>query len=119
MLALTEDRGVDVALDTVGSPLFSQTLHSVALKGRLVLLGEVDRAKVSIALPEIIFRELQIIGSVGTTRHHVEEAAQLVSGGKLRPAVSQILPWTQWKTALQIMTQHRNVGRIVLDFTQP
>ena len=30
VLALTEDRGVDVALDTVGSPLFSQTLRSIA-----------------------------------------------------------------------------------------
>ena len=86
VLALTEDRGVDVALDTVGSPLFPQTLRSVALTGRLILLGEVARARVSIHLPEIIFRELQIIGSVGTTRHQVEEAARLVAQGQTPPS---------------------------------
>ena len=117
VLALTEDRGVDVVLDTVGSPLFPQTLRSVALTGRLILLGEVARARVSIHLPEIIFRELQIIGSVGTTRHHVEEAARLVAKGKLRPVVSHLLPWDEAKTALALMKQRRNVGRAVLNFT--
>ena len=117
VLALTEDRGVDVVLDTVGSPLFPQTLRSVALTGRLILLGEVDRAKVSIHLPEIIFRELQIFGSVGASRHHIEEAAQLVSEGKIRPVVSRILPWNQAETALELMKHRRNIGRVVLDFT--
>ena len=118
VLALTEDRGVDVALDTVGSPLFPQTLRATAPNGRLVLLGEVARARAELPLPEIIFRELQISGSVGTTHHHVQEAVRLVAEGKIHPAVSHTLPRTQWKTALQLMTQRRHVGRIVLDFTQ-
>ena len=119
VLALTEDRGVDVALDTVGSPLFPQTLRSIAPNGRLVLLGEVDRAKVTLPLPEIIFRELQIIGSVGTTRHHIQEAARLVTEGRLTPTVSRILPWTQAEDAYELMKHRRNVGRVVLDFTPP
>ena len=119
VLALTEDRGVDVALDTVGSPLFPQTLRSIAPNGRLVLLGEVDRAKVTLPLPEIIFRELQIIGSVGTTRHHIQEAARLVTEGRLTPTVSRILPWNQAENAYELMKHRRNVGRVVLDFTPP
>ncbi len=118
VLALTEDRGVDVALDTVGSPLFPQTLHSVALGGRLALLGEIRRDKVNIALPEIIFRELQIIGSVGTSRRHVEEAARLVSEGKIHPTVSRVLPWNQAESVLELMKHRRSIGRAVLDFTQ-
>lgn len=118
VLALTEDRGVDVAFDTVGSPFFTQTLRSVALNGRLVLLGEVGREKAQIALPEIIFREIRIIGSVGTDRRHVEEAARLVADGEIRPVVSRTLPWTEWETAVELMQQRRNVGRVVLDFTQ-
>ncbi len=118
ILALAQDRGVDVALDTVGSPLFPQTLRSVALKGRLILLGEVEREKANLPLPEIIFREQQIIGSVGTTRRHVEQAAQLVAEGKIHPVISHTLPWTYAETALQLMQQRRNVGRIVLDFAQ-
>ena len=117
VLALTEDRGVDVAFDTVGSPLFLQTLRSVALTGRLVLLGEVDRAKVTLPLPEIIFRELQILGSVGTSRRHIEEAARLVSEGKIHPVVSRVLPWNQAENAYELLKHRRNVGRVVLDFT--
>ena len=117
VLALTEDQGVDVVLDTVGSPLFPQTLRSLTLGGRLVLLGEVDRAKVSLHLPEIIFRELQIIGSVGASRRHVEQAVRLVAEGKIHPAVSRILPWNQAETALELMKHRRNVGRVVLNFT--
>ena len=124
VLALTEDRGVNVAFDTVGSPLFPQTLRSVALTGRLILLGEASIGPTITLwhLPEIIFRELQIIGSVGTTRRHVEEAAQLVTEGKihldglphpplerrlfLRRGGSKQPPWSP-----------DSVGRVVLDFT--
>ena len=118
VLALTQDRGVDVAFDTVGFPLFPQTLRSLALNARLILLGEVAREKASFPLPEIIFRELRILGSVGTTRRHVEQAARLVAQGKIRPIISHTLPWTQWQTALQLMQQRRHPGRIVLDFIQ-
>ena len=69
-------------------------------------------------LPEIIFREIRIIGSVGATRRHVEEAARLVADGKIRPVISRILPWNQWETAITTMTQRSNIGRVVLDFTQ-
>ena len=121
VLALTEDRGVDVAFDTVGSPLFPQTLRSVALTGRLILLGELRRANVNMALPEIIFRELQIIGSVGTTRRHVEEAAQLVTEGKIHPTVSRILPWNDAPSFVGAVREPPwspdSVGRVVLDFT--
>ena len=118
VLALTEDRGVDVALDTVGSPLFPQTLRSLAPDARLILLGEVERAKASLALPEIIFREQRIIGSVGTTRRHVELAARLVAENKVCPVVSHILSWRQWEAALRLIQQRRIVGRVVLDFSQ-
>ena len=119
VLALTQDRGVHIALDTVGSPLFPQTLRAIAPNGRLILLGEVARSNANLPLPEIIFRELQISGSVGATRHHVEQAAQLVAQGKIVPTISHTLPWTQWKSALQLIQQRRHVGRIVLEFTQP
>ena len=117
-LALTEDRGVDVAIDTVGSQLFPQTMRSLATNGRLVLLGEVSGEKAEISLPEIIFREIRIIGSVGASRRHVEEAARLVAKGKIRPVISRILPWNQCETAVTTMTQRSNIGRVVLDFTQ-
>ena len=116
-LALTEDHGADVALDTVGSSLFPQTLRSLAPNARLILLGELQRANAEIPLPEIIFRELQLIGSVGTTRRHVELAAQLINQGKIRPIVSRTLPWTDANSALQLMQQPHPPGRIVLDFT--
>ena len=121
VLALTEDRGVNVAFDTVGSPLFPQTLRSVALTGRLILLGELRRANVNMALPEIIFRELQMLGSVGTTRRHVEEAAQLVAEGKIRSVVSHILPWNDASSFVGAVREPPwspdSVGRVVLDFT--
>ena len=65
VLALTEDEGIDVALDTVGSPTFASTLRCMAQYGRLVLLGEVTGQKVSLSLPEIIFRDAAILGSSG------------------------------------------------------
>ncbi len=116
VLALTEDRGAEVALDTVGSPLFASTLRSMARGGRIVLLGEVQGGATSLNLAELIFRDLRIMGSVGATRRHVEEACRLVAGGEIRPVVAQALPWDQVMEAYRLLKGRQAFGRVVLDF---
>ena len=57
VFALTEDQGVDVVIDTVGSTLLRSSLASLAQYGRLVLLGEIAGGTAPIRPAEIIFRD--------------------------------------------------------------
>ena len=115
-LALTEDRGVEVVLDTVGSPLFPGTLRCLASNGRMVVLGEVLGREVGLNLAELVFRDARIMGSAGASKSHVEEAVGLVSRGQVRPVISHVLPWEKVMQAYVLLQKRESLGRVVLQF---
>lgn len=116
VLALTQDIGAEVVLDTVGSPLFQSTLQALAPAGRLVSLGDVGVAKRSFRLTDIIFRDAALIGSIGVSKHDIKQALQLVESGKVKPIVSDVLPWDQARSAYELMKRSHPTGRLVLTF---
>ena len=68
-LALTEDQGVDVVIDTVGAALFPATWRSLSQYGRLLLLGEVTGRPVELNLAEVTVKKhvQSITGKLGVS----------------------------------------------------
>ena len=114
VLAMTEDEGADVVIDTVGSALFPSTLGSLAQFGRLVLLGGILGQSVSMNPAEVIFRDARILGASGVSRAIVEQAGRMVLEGRLRPVVDLELPLDQAAEAYGLMSERKPTGRIVL-----
>lgn len=98
----------------MGSPLFPSTWRSLAQFGRLVLLGEVSGTPVELSLAEIIFKDAQILGSSGVSRAVLEQVVAMVSEGRLKPMVSQVLPLEQAATAFDMLSNRRVLGRLAL-----
>ena len=115
VLGLTDEQGADVIIDTVGSPLFQSSLSSLAAYGRWVLLGEVAGEPVRLNPAELIFRDARIMGSSGTSRAAVQQAAGLVAQGLLRPVVQEVLPLEQAAVAFDLMSDRKILGRVVLN----
>ncbi len=114
VMAMTEDEGADVVIDTVGSALFPSTLSSLAQFGRLVLLGEIQGQSVSLNPAEVIFRDARVLGASGVSRAMVEQAAQMALEGKLRAVVALELPLEEAAEAYRLVTERKPTGRIVL-----
>ncbi len=114
VMALTQDEGADVVIDTVGSPLFLATWRSLGQFGRLVLLGEVAGRPVELDLPEIIFRDARILGSSGVPRARVQQVAEMVSQGRLKPVVDRVLPLERAAEAYELVSGRAVLGRVVL-----
>ena len=113
-LALTEEQGVDVVVNTVGSAVFRPSLKSLAQFGRMVLLGEVAGDRVSLNPAEILFRDATIIGCTGAGRRHITQVAQMVRSGLIRPVISQRFTLEEAATAYRLMREKRTFGRVVL-----
>ena len=111
---VTEDNGVDVVFDTVGSALFQSNLASLAQFGRIVLLGEITGDRVSISPAEILFRDATVAGSTGAERRHIQQAAEMVASGLVRPVVSQTFALEDALDAYRLMRDKRTFGRVVL-----
>ena len=114
VMALTEDKGSDVVIDTVGSALYPSTLRSLAQYGRLVFLGEIIGENISLNPVEVIFRDAAILGTSGVSRSTVKQAASMVLNGKIRPILDLEMSLEDANDGYHLITERKPTGRIVL-----
>lgn len=120
----TDGQGVDVVLDSIGGPYFADNLASLAIGGRLVLIGLMGGAKVEANLAVLLGKRISVIGSTLRTRS-VEQKAAIVSGfaerfgadlaaGRIAPVVDRVLPLEAVADAHRLMKASEHFGKIVL-----
>ena len=112
--AITSDEGVDLILDTVGSPLWPQTFRSLSKHGQLIVLGEVTGKEIQLNLAELIFRGGTIVGHAGVSKNSVIESLHLVHKKLLNPIVGKAFPVEDILTASKLLGSQDQIGRIVL-----
>lgn len=113
-LALTEDKGVDVVVNTVGSEMFDSCLRALAPYGRMLILGEISGGTITLNPAELVFKEARLIGSAGTNKQNLSGVIELVNQGAIRPIVSEIYRFEDIQIAYQSMLQRESFGRIAL-----
>ncbi|RQT49462.1 NAD(P)H-quinone oxidoreductase [Burkholderia cepacia] len=126
----TGKRGVDVVIDFVGAPYFSRNVASLANGGRLVQVGILGGGgDVSVALDQILYRHLQIIGTVMKSRDPREKHAMVrrfrehwldrfAGGAGLEPVVDSVFPLADAAAAHRRMESAANVGKIILTMSE-
>jgi putative PIG3 family NAD(P)H quinone oxidoreductase len=120
----TGGRGVDVVLDAIGAPYLVANLESLAVGGRLVIIGLMGGAKAEIPLGVLLVRRLSVIGSTLRTRPPAEKAALVAAflrrfgrdleTGHIRPVVDRVLPLEAAADAHRAMKASEHFGKIVL-----
>ena len=110
---LTGKRGVDVAMENLGSTL-EDTLRSMALGGRVVVLGNVAPAAVPVNPGLLIGRRIRLQGSGSATLEEVRLALALIKGGQVTPLIDRVLPFQQVAEAHALLESRQVNGRIVL-----
>ena len=124
VMEATEGRGAEVVLDSIGGPYLESNLKSLAMDGRLVMIGLMGGAKSEIALGALLTRRLSVVGSTLRTRSSAEKAA-LVAGlqvrfwaaleeGRLQPIVDRVLPIDEAGAGHRTMKASDHFGKIVL-----
>ena len=109
-LALTEDKGVEVTLNNVGAAAFEQCFYGMAQFGRMVILGEVSRGQVQLSPAEILFKDVHIMGSSGTSRENLIDVARMVSWGRIKPVIYQKLPLDKALDGYRMMLERESIG---------
>ena len=122
--AATDGRGVDVVLDSIGAPYFADNLASLAIGGRLVLIGLMGGAKVEANLAVLLGKRISVIGSTLRTRSAAEKAVIVdgfvarfgadLAAGRIAPVVDAVLPLESVTEAHRKMKASTHFGKIVL-----
>jgi NADPH2:quinone reductase len=121
---LTKKRGVDVILDHIGAKYLEPNLKSLAVYGRLVLIGVMGGIKADVNLAMIMVKRQQLIGSVLRSRS-INEKSEIIkqfettvmplfATGVIEPLIAASYPLSEASKAHQLMEKGGHFGKIVL-----
>lgn len=120
----TGGAGVDVILDSIGAPYLEANLASLAVGGRLVLIGLMGGAKAEIGLGALLMRRLQVMGSTLRARPEAEKAelaraflarfGKALESGAIRPIIDEVLPLDEAAEGHRRMKASAHFGKILL-----
>ncbi|HEU4829534.1 MAG TPA: NAD(P)H-quinone oxidoreductase [Gemmatimonadales bacterium] len=117
---------VDIILDVIGAPAWSENLKVLASRGRLVLLGFLGASRGELDLEPVLRKRMEIIGSLMRPRDLGErselvaragrELMPLFESGELRPVVARRFPMERVREAHREMEGNDVFGKIVLEW---
>ncbi len=108
--------GVDLVLETVGSPTFNDGFRSLKFGGRMVVIGNVDVNPVSLPLGNLILKGNSIAGSVSSTKSTMKKALELSKEGKITPVVGKVFSLDQVPDAYRAMKNKELFGKAYIKF---
>lgn len=123
VLGLTDGRGVDVVLETVGADVFHGALRSLAFEGRLAVVGfasnKIPEVKVSI----LLYRNWTVMGTPldihfkerpELMREGIGEILSLAGAGVLKPTIAAVVPLVRFNEAVKHVAERPTAGRVVV-----
>lgn len=121
----TAGRGVDVLIDFVGAPYLERNVRSLAVGGRMVVVGLLGGAEgATLPMDLLLYRHLQIFGTVMKSRPPEVKQAMVqrfaqrwlgaLQAGTIRPVIDSKFPLAQAAQAHRRMESGESVGKILL-----
>jgi NADPH:quinone reductase len=119
---LTEGKGADVVLDTVGGDVTGQALSSLASFGRLVHLGYSAGTTLRIDSLDLIAKPSTIIGfnillvPAERSAKDLDEVIDLSAKARYQAVVGRTFPVAEAAEATRYLDERNAVGKVVLTF---
>lgn len=111
---VTDGRGVDVALDSIGGEFWRKSLASLARGGRLVTCGATAGGQPIDDIAAICAKELKIYGSTLGSREEFSQVIHFLNTAKIKPVIDTIFPLENTAGAQLHLENGRQFGKIVL-----
>ncbi len=111
---LTNKRGVDIVLDSVGQATWSRSMKSLRKGGKLVTCGATSGPIAETNVNLLFWKQLELLGSTMGSKDELRTALKLVWNGTIRPVVDRILPLSKAQEAHEILEQGAQMGKLVL-----
>lgn len=112
---MTNKQGVDVVVDNVGQATFMDSVRSVRVGGRILVVGNTSGPKPDFDLRFVFSKQISIIGSTMGPHQDYVRVMNLVFEGKLKPAIGAVLPLAEFREAQRMLEEFDVFGKVVLE----
>jgi len=122
----THGHGMDVILDPVGGAYLERNLRSLAIEGRLVVIGLLGGRSAELDLGRLLVKRLRVVGSTLRSRSDADKTAlisdlrarvwPLVESGEVVPVIDRVMPIGEADAAHRAIASDATFGKVVLVF---
>ncbi|HVU62798.1 MAG TPA: zinc-binding dehydrogenase [Phycisphaerales bacterium] len=114
--AWTQNRGVNLAVDSSGKATHIKALKSLARGGAYVTPGCTSGPDATTDLARIFWNQLRILGSTMGTPDEFAEVVSLYRAGALKPVIDGVFPIDRGGEAYARLESSEQFGKIVIRF---
>ncbi|MBA4682612.1 MAG: NADPH:quinone oxidoreductase family protein [Pseudomonas sp.] len=123
ILELTDGKGADLCMDTVGGEAFNSMSRCMNHDGRLLVVGFASGQIPQIPANLLLLKNFQVVGifwwpavqrNVAQHQASFRHLAELYRGGQLTPLISQIYPLEKTVDALKMVLSRNLTGKLVI-----
>jgi NADPH:quinone reductase-like Zn-dependent oxidoreductase len=111
---LTGGRGVDVVVEHIGSPSWTESMNCLAVNGRVLTCGAMAGKEGQVNIWDIFNREYAIIGSTGGSREELRQVLQMVQWGRLQPVIHAVYPLAELVQAQEVLSTRSVFGKVLV-----
>jgi putative PIG3 family NAD(P)H quinone oxidoreductase len=118
--------GANVILDLVGGNYFPENLNSLAVRGRIILVGLTAGRRSEIDLGQALYKRAAIIGTVlrarsveekvAATEAFINDVVPLLADGRVRPNLDKVFPAADIQNAHRYLESNESFGKVVIEF---
>jgi len=109
--------GADIAFEAIGNPTtMKQAFNSLRTGGRLIAVGYSPKRWDGFDIGRVMFREMEIMGSLGCRPVDYPRIIELVKNGsiQLKPLITHRFPLSKINEAFDVMRQGEGIRIIIL-----
>jgi NADPH:quinone reductase-like Zn-dependent oxidoreductase len=114
VLKLTEGRGVDHVLEVGGSGTLSRSIASVAVGGRIALIGVLTGVGSAVSPYGLLGKQASIHGVFVGSRGHFERMNAAIAVNRLEPIVDRIFGFDDAPAAYRHLESGAHFGKVLL-----
>jgi NADPH:quinone reductase-like Zn-dependent oxidoreductase len=112
---LTDRRGADVVVDSVGQARWQDSLRAMRRGGRLVICGATTGPMIELDLRRLFWHQWSILGATLGNRREYQTIVELAHQGRLWPIVDSTVPLTRAIEAFARLERGEQTGKLVIE----
>lgn len=116
VVALTDGRGVDLAVDIGGASSLNDSIRATAMSGAVAIVGLVGGLTATINLAEVFQRNLRLDGIETGSRDMLEAMIEWFCEKRIMPVVDRVFAFTDCQAAFRRLQNGQHIGKVCITF---
>jgi NADPH:quinone reductase-like Zn-dependent oxidoreductase len=112
---ITDRRGADVVVDSVGEATWPSTLRIASRFGRIVVCGGTTGPHLTLDARRLFWHQWSILGSTMGNRREFADILAHAHAGRFRPGVDSVVPLEQSVDAYRRLAAGTQTGKVVIE----